>query len=167
MASACVAPKQVRPPAQPSVPVRAPVIPSSPPASSDWRDFPLTPGDWTYGSVPGGSAARFGRSSEAPDLVVRCDRATRTVSLERSAAAAPGTAAVMAITTSAGNRALSATSVAQASPPASIASLPARDGFLDKMAFSRGRFIVSVTGTARLVLPSWPEFARVVEDCRD
>jgi hypothetical protein len=34
------------------------------------------------------------------------------------------------------------------------------------MAFSRGRFMVEAQGMATLVLPAWPEPARVVEDCR-
>ena len=45
-------------------------------------------------------------------------------------------------------------------------ALTAGDPFLDKMAFSRGRFVVAVSGTPRLAIPAWPEFARVVEDCR-
>jgi hypothetical protein len=34
------------------------------------------------------------------------------------------------------------------------------------MAFSRGRFLVTVEGGASLVVPAWPELARVIEDCR-
>ena len=71
----------------------------------------------------------------------------------------------MAITTSAGDRALAAAGLA-GPPPALAATLPAGDAFLDRIAFSRGRFVVAVTGTARLVIPSWPELARVIEDCR-
>jgi len=37
---------------------------------------------------------------------------------------------------------------------------------LDAIAFSRGRFSVEAAGTARLVIPAWPEAARVVEACR-
>lgn len=155
--SGCVAPKQVQAPPPAPVPV---VAPPPPAASTDWRDIPLTPGDWRYVPTAGGSSALFGRAGSPPDFAARCDMASRTVSLSRTAtAAAPAT---MAITTSAGNRALAATPGAGAL----AATLAARDPFLDKMAFSRGRFIVAVTGTARLVIPSWPEFARVIEDCR-
>jgi hypothetical protein len=45
-------------------------------------------------------------------------------------------------------------------------SLVTRDPLLDAIAFSRGRFMVEVPGTATLYLPAWPEVARVVEDCR-
>ena len=40
------------------------------------------------------------------------------------------------------------------------------DPLLDAIAFSRGRIGVGVGGTPALVLPAWPEIARVVEDCR-
>ncbi len=37
---------------------------------------------------------------------------------------------------------------------------------LDRIAFSRGRFAMEVTGMRSLAIPIWPEFTRVVEDCR-
>jgi hypothetical protein len=40
------------------------------------------------------------------------------------------------------------------------------DALLDSIAFSRGRFAVSASGTPALVLPAGPEIGRVVEDCR-
>jgi hypothetical protein len=55
----------------------------------------------------------------------------------------------------------------QAEPMAYVyTSLPASDRILDQIAFSRGRFTVEVPGQPMLVLPAWPEPARVVEDCR-
>lgn len=47
-----------------------------------------------------------------------------------------------------------------------IVQLPAADPLLDQMAFSRGRFLVTAEGGLSLVVPAWPELARVVEDCR-
>lgn len=44
--------------------------------------------------------------------------------------------------------------------------VPAADPVLDQMAFSRGRFLVTAEDGTSLVVPAWPEFARVVEDCR-
>jgi hypothetical protein len=44
--------------------------------------------------------------------------------------------------------------------------LGAQDRLLDAIAFSRGRFSVEIAGTPRLILPSWPEPARAIEDCR-
>jgi hypothetical protein len=44
-------------------------------------------------------------------------------------------------------------------------ALPATDPLLDQIAFTRGRFMLAA-GTLELILPAWPEIARVVEDCR-
>ena len=44
--------------------------------------------------------------------------------------------------------------------------LPVGDPLLAQMAFSRGRFLVAIEGGPSLVVPAWPEFARVIEDCR-
>ena len=46
------------------------------------------------------------------------------------------------------------------------ATVPAFDPFLDAIAFSRGRVEFSVSGQPALVIPSWAEPARVIEDCR-
>ena len=44
--------------------------------------------------------------------------------------------------------------------------MAANDPFLDSLVFSRGRFSVEVPGTPTLILPAWPEPARVIEGCR-
>jgi len=163
MLAGCVAPG--RSPAPPPRPAPAPP-PPAPAPQVDWPDLPLTPGGWTY--VPGAaaSAARFGPAGAAPLFVARCDRAARRVTMMRPAGApAPGAPVTMAITTSAGDRSFPAGSIAGA-PGMIGVILTAADPFLDNMAFSRGRFVVTASGTARLVIPAWPEFARVVEDCR-
>jgi hypothetical protein len=125
--------------------------PPAPPQAPDWRDLPLSPGDWTYAAAPGGSRAMFGGGL----FSVRCDAARREVELARIAAGA-GT---MAITTSYGTRSLPVAAEG-------VARLQAADPLLDQMAFSRGRFTIEVEGLERLVVPAWPEPARVVEDCR-
>jgi hypothetical protein len=158
----CVAPRQAPPPAPAPTPRPAPPPLPAPPPSSDWRDIPLTPGGWSYSAEPGGSAARFGPAG-APLFVARCESSTRAVSLSREDAG-PAEAPLIDITTSAGRQSFRAQPLS--SRRAVAASIAARDPFLDKMAFSRGRFVVAVSGTERLVIPSWPEFARVVEDCR-
>jgi len=53
-----------------------------------------------------------------------------------------------------------------AADPQLVAELPARDPLLDAMALSKGRFAVAVEGAAPLILPSWAEVSRVIEDCR-
>ena len=47
-----------------------------------------------------------------------------------------------------------------------IADLPATDPLFDQMAFSRGRLLVQIEGGVALIIPAWPEIARVTEDCR-
>ncbi len=68
----------------------------------------------------------------------------------------------MTIRTSAMTRALSA------DPGGNMLTtrLPANDPLLDAMAFSRGRFAVETAGLPVLIVPSWTEVSRVIEDCR-
>jgi hypothetical protein len=149
---AACAPRPAPQAAPPPAPL--PVAPLPPPASPqppDWRDLPLSPGDWTYAQAPDGSRATFGGGLFA----VRCDSARREIELARIAAGA----GAMAVTTSYGTRSLPLAA-------GGVAQLPAADPLLDQMAFSRGRFTVEVKGLERLVIPAWPEPARVVEDCR-
>jgi hypothetical protein len=47
-----------------------------------------------------------------------------------------------------------------------IAQVSANDPLLDAIAFSRGRFALSMPGFPPLVLPAGPELAHVFEDCR-
>ena len=116
-----------------------------------YRAYPATAGDWTHVVTAGGNEARFGGH-----FIIRCDRATRLVLLQRLAS--PGsTAGAMIITTDTALRSFAASSV----------RLGARDPLLDAIAFSRGRFVVSGGGGTALILPSWPEAARSVEDCRN
>jgi hypothetical protein len=44
--------------------------------------------------------------------------------------------------------------------------VPAYDPLLDALVFSRGRVAVYIADKPALVVPAWPEIARVVEDCR-
>lgn len=149
-------PPAPRPQAQPA-PAPAPAPPPSP-APTGWADLPLTPGTWTYAQTGNDSAASYG-PADAPVFTVRCDKAGRSVSLQRPGASGGG---AMSLRTSYGARTLPVTPDA----PFANATLPARDPFLDGMVFSRGRISVEVAGAPMLVLPSWAEPARVVEDCR-
>lgn len=117
---------------------------------------PLTPGTWRYAADL--AAASFGVAGQAPLMLIRCDRANRRVLLVRPGA----TAGTLSVTTSYAMQSWDA--VADASG-ASV-SLAASDPFLDRIAFSRGRFSVAATGAATLRLPAWAEPARVIEDCR-
>ena len=160
----CV-PKREAPPPPPQQPRAAPrpaPAPPPPPPAADWRDLPLTAGAWVYGSQGGTSQALFGSPNSEAVSIVRCDRQRRQVSLWREGRA---TGNMMTVRTSFGARNLPVS--VQAEPMAYVhASLPASDRFLDTIAFSRGRFTVEVPGQPMLVIPAWPEPARVVEDCR-
>jgi hypothetical protein len=165
LTSACSMPRVVPSPApvpapRPTRPAPAPApapLPPPPSAGVDWRQAPITPGNWTWGIEAGQSVARFGGDT----LILRCDRAAGTLTLSRTAAAKGPEP--MTVTTTSGRRTLSAAPLGSA---ALGVTLPARDSLFDAMAFSRGRFAVEVTGAAPLYVPSWPELSRVIEDCR-
>jgi hypothetical protein len=159
---ACV-PKRDVPPPPPEQPEPArPSPPAPPPPPADWRDIALTPGAWVYRSGGDGSAALFGVANSEAQFSVRCDRSRRRIMLSREGAT---TGQAMTIRTSFGARSLPVT--VQREPLAySTATLAASDPILDGMAFSRGRFTVEAPGLPMLVIPAWPEPARVVEDCR-
>jgi hypothetical protein len=151
MGVASCAPKPAPEPAPPlrrSDPLPRPTPTPPPPRPAvGWEDMALTPGDWAYRED--GPAAVFGDGL----FTVRCDRQARTISLLRN-----GAGGTLVIRTSYGARSLPG--------GASGATIPANDPFLDQMAFSRGRIAVEADGQARLVLPTWAEPARVVDECR-
>ncbi|HEY7810004.1 MAG TPA: hypothetical protein VIA98_06465 [Allosphingosinicella sp.] len=145
-AAACAptpAPEPERPP------VRTPPPPSPPPppppaAVAGWEDMALTPGTWVYSE--NGPAAVYGDGL----FTVRCEPAARRIALVRSGARGP-----LVVRTSYGARTLAAS-----------ATLPVNDPLLEQIAFSRGRIAVEAEGQTRLILPSWAEPARVIEECR-
>ncbi|MEA3016430.1 MAG: hypothetical protein QOI38_1152 [Sphingomonadales bacterium] len=141
----------VRPPPRVQPPVPAP------PPARQWPDAPLSPGDWSWD--PATATAAYGPAGQ-PSLVVRCDGAGR-VTIERRGAA-PATAGTLAVRTSTAARTLPARSA----PEGLEASLAASDPLLDAILFSRGRFAVEAGVLPVLIVPAWPEPARVVEDCR-
>jgi hypothetical protein len=108
--------------------------------------LPLASGQWTYLPTATGSEARFGSV-----LAMRCDRATRVVTIERFGAGPVS----LQVATSSVSRALPAGG-----------RLLASDPLLDAIAFSRGRFLVSGGAAGVLAIPAWPEAARSIEDCR-
>lgn len=157
------------PPPAPARPAPVAVAPPPPPApvmavvQGDWRDWPLTPGDWTYRQDARGSTARYGRQGVDAELTMRCDRATATILLSRRGAST-GTAP-MTVRTSSLVRAVTL-QLTGAVPAAMAASLASRDPLLDVIGFSRGRFVIEQATLPTLIVPAWPEIMRVVEDCR-
>jgi hypothetical protein len=111
------------------------------------KSLPLASGQWSYVATTTGGEARYGTH-----LSLLCNRSSRIVTISR-----PGVpVAALTIVTDSQWRAL---------PP--NGQLAASDPLLDAIAFSRGRFLVSGGSAPVLALPSWPEAARAVEDCRN
>lgn len=162
--AACSAPQIVPQPAPAPAPAPAPPPPSPPPpppVSADWRDWPVAPGDWQYRRDGDGSVASFGRAGVAPELRLRCDKPRARILVQRrSNSSAPIT--IRASTTLKTYQ----TGAPAGNPPYVAAVLEARDPLLDAAGFSRGRILVQGGGAADLVVPSWPEILRVIEDCR-
>jgi hypothetical protein len=156
-ALASCAPRPAPPAPPPPPPAPPPPAPAPPAPAVGWEDAPASPGDWRYREEGAGSAASFGTAQD-PQFVISCG-ANRQVSLSRRGAAGGSS---LVVRTSFGDRSL---------PGAALdggvtASLAASDPLLDWMVFSRGRFAVEAEGSPRLVIPAWPEPARVIEDCR-
>lgn len=146
---ACV--PAAEPPAAPAAAAPIVTLPAAPPPiAADWTDWPRTPGDWRYERAGAGSRAVFRPANVSfscePDRRVRLrieGRASAPVTIRTSFTArtiVPG--------------------------PDGAVALAANDRLLDAMAFSRGRFALQQAGSPPLVLPSWAELGRVVEDCR-
>lgn len=161
MLAGCVPPPPPAGPAPtpaPNPPAYSAPRPAAPPVA-DWRDVPITPGEWTYAANASGSVASFAGGL----FSMRCDVRSHAVTLARATPPATHSAAVsLGVTTSDTSRALSG----QASPAGIAVTLPGSDRLLDSMALSRGRFAVTAQGAAPLYIPSWTEVTRVVEDCR-
>lgn len=160
-----VVPQAARPlPAPAPAPTPAPSPRPAAPApvlSSDWRDWPLTTGSWSYRQDARGSIALFGRAGADAELTLRCDRTRARIYLSRRGEG-EGTLSVSTTSTS---RTLNATS-AGGTPAYLAVEFGVRDPLLDAIGYSRGRFVVEGGGLPALVIPAWAEMLRVVEDCR-
>jgi len=147
--TASCAPKTVReaPPPVRVVPLPPPVQTAPPPRPAiGWEDTALSPGAWAYRED--GPSASYGEL-----FTMRCESSGRRIVLHRQ-----GATGALIFRTSFGARTLPG-------GPGGVV-LPASDPLLDQIAFSRGRIAVEAEGQARLVLPTWPEPARVVDECR-
>ena len=157
-AAACV-PAPDRRPAPPPAPAPAPLPSPSPVAN--WEDWAMTPGTWRYERDARGSRALFGMAGADARAVLRCDRDARQMFLSR-----PGTAGGSFTVRTTSRTASVPARPTGGTPPYVAAAFAPRDALLDAMAFSRGRFVVELAGTAPLVLPTYAEIGRVIEDCR-
>lgn len=159
----CVAPTATRTPPPVPSPSPPPVTIAPPPVTTPPgppADNGVEPGLWTYASTPTSSAARFGLTPQAATLAIQCDRASRGVSIMVSRSTPSHMGAVTLRATS-----MMKSISAEVSGTFATVRLTARDPILDALAFSRGRFGVVVDGVER-AYPAWPEFTRVIEDCR-
>ena len=119
-------------------------------------------GNWSYVSLADGSEARFADASGNVQLALRCARSVRRVTISKPASApAPS----LVIWTSGVSRTLAAPGFDAAAGRLNV-QLSANDALLDAMVFSRGRIAVGAGAAPALVMPPWPEIARLVEDCR-
>lgn len=165
--ASCVppAPEPAPPPAPTPMPTPTPTPPPPvQPMAVDWLGEPLAAGDWHYVADATAKRALFGPSPSETRFTIACEPGSRQVKLWRPVPAG-SPAATMTITTTESVGKLSASPVA-GPVPQMVATLAPYDPILDAMVFTRGRFAVQVPGTETLYLPSWPEIARVVEDCR-
>jgi hypothetical protein len=130
-------------------------------AQPDFSYAGVSPGSWTYRAVTGGSEATFVDTIGQARMVIGCGTTTRLVTLSRIG---PAPAASLLVWTSSASRNLA--SRFDLASKRVIAQTAASDSLLDAIVFSRGRFAISMPGSPALVLPSTPEIAHVVEDCR-
>ncbi len=152
---------------QPPAPALLPA-PTPAPALLNWRDVPITAGDWHWSREGSQSVARFTGNTAGTRLSLSCDGAAHTITLRwqmgRWQAGASGPMP-LTITATSLHRVLSAAPTSE-TPPSIAVTLAASDPLLDAISFSRGRFMVEAPGLAPLYLPNWPEISRVIEDCR-
>lgn len=138
-----------------------PVAPAAP-VPVDYAIAQPVSGAWSYAAMADGSEARFTGASGTVQLALRCARATRRVTISR---AASGPAPSLMVWTSSASRTLPAPGYDAAAGRLNV-QFAAFDVLLDAIIFSRGRLAVGAGAAPALVVPNWPELARVVEDCR-
>ena len=154
------APPQPTGPAPQQTARPAPARPA-PPAPADWRNAPQTDGRWYWAMEGERSAAYYGARGGAPVARLTCEPVKNAVILWRTGQAAMQVP--LAVTTTSTRKLLTAV---PAGTGGAAATLTPSDPLLDAIAFSRGRFMLEMTGSSALYLPSSPELSRVIEDCR-
>ncbi|MEO5866190.1 MAG: hypothetical protein ABIS14_02780 [Sphingomonas sp.] len=162
--ASCVAPPPPAPrPAPPPAYIPPPPPQAAPPLASDWRDWPVTPGEWAYRREGRGYVASFGSVGADALLTLRCDPQAGQMSLaRRDVGGGPG---AVTIRTTSTQRTLML-QPGSGTPSVLTAAIMSRDPLLDAIAFSRGRFTLEQAGQAPLVIPVQAEIDRVIEDCR-
>jgi hypothetical protein len=162
LAACSTAPPAPTPTPQPTKPV-ATASPTLTQPEGEWIDWPITPGGWVYRKDDRGSLALFGQSDRDAVFIIRCDKARRQLFLSRSGSVKDG--ATMVLRASDGLQSYPAGN-SGGTPHYVAISVSPRDMMMDRISYSRGRFAVETSGLESLAIPAWPEFSRVVEDCR-
>lgn len=113
--------------------------------------------------------ASFGMAGQAALLTLRCDIASRQISVSRLVSAqGDQSTGQMTVHTSFGAAqwpVLPGSSLASSAVYA-VATRAAMDAAFDRIVFSRGRFAIEAPGATPIAVPGWAEPSRVVEDCR-
>lgn len=156
ISASCVAPPAKGPPPRLLPITMAPPPVVAPPAVQLGT---VSPGTWTYAIEPRASIARFGTTPQTMIFSIQCERALPSISLLVASGSATGASATLRAST------MMKVFPTEGGGAFAVVRVPVRDPILDALAFSRGRFTVEIAGVVH-VLPAWPEFARVVEDCR-
>ena len=149
----------------PVAPRPAPLSPAPQP-NTGWMDAPLTPGAWRYQDFGAGEGKRalFSDPDEQFYFSLTCvtqPNGPEILFTRTGRPAKPNLA--MTIRTETAQRTMMAR---QATPAIIAVAVAGSDPLLDAMALSKGRFAVEVEGELPLILPSWAEVSRVIEDCR-
>src|SRR3546814_15454725 len=81
--ASCVAPSRQAPPPPPQ---QAPSVPATPAPQpkANWRDRPVSPGEWYYQPGGSGSAAQNVNMSSTTVLLLRCDKSHRRTQIARA-----------------------------------------------------------------------------------
>ncbi len=156
------APAPVRPATpRPAAPTPAPAAPTVDRHEGDWSFAPLSAGEWVHRRDGNASVALFGTAGGNAAAMLRCEAGQLLI----GRAAGPAGASGLNLRTSFAERALT-TRALNANVPMQVASLPATDPLFDQIIYSRGRFVIESQGQSPLIVPTRPEIARVIEDCR-
>jgi hypothetical protein len=143
-----------------ALPLTTPALSQAPAPVNIETVHPMS-GTWSYQAAQGGSHAAFADASWAQRIILRCNRAARTVSIVRTGV--PAAAPTLSIWTTSTARSVPSRFDATKSLTADLA---ATDPLLDAIAFSRGRFATAAAGAPMIAVAASPEAARVIEDCR-
>jgi hypothetical protein len=166
--ASCVAPRETAVPMPAPAPAPRPAPVPAPIAvvdryAGDWSVADLGPGDWSYSRSDTASAARFG-SGEGATAMLRCEGGQ--IVIAREGVVPADMAAALNIRTSFAERQLPIR-VLPSTGRMLAAILSPSDPLWDQILYSRGRFVIEATRNAPMIVPTRPELARVVEDCRN